>query len=300
MVLASGLCATPSHAAPCEPARLVVEGPALPEEWRRAAADLTAVLGEEGHLWSCAAGDLKLAVSADHAGATLLRRDPRGGEAARHVPSPGDLVATAEALLARFALPTLAEPPPAPPPAVSPPAPAPTAPAPRPPRLVVEALVGARGSGTLRALWGAGTLRIAVPLDAWSVGAWVRYGLPYVFDRTPVDFSMSDFGSGLSVGRRLLAAGPMELHVTFDPSIGFVSMEGGTESNLAQGAKLDARLGLGARGTLRFTRMWHGVVALDGEIAPASAAKARHIDPALPPLPAYSLGASVGVSAVFR
>jgi hypothetical protein len=260
-------------------------------------------MAAEGHLWSCAGGELHVTLTADR-GATLRLTDPRGREAVRRAPAPDDLVSTAEALLAQSPAPFDALPSPSPSPSANPPpASAPAAPAvlaEREPRLVVEALLAGRFSGTLRSVWGAGTLRVAVPLEAWSVAAWVRYAIPYVLDPGPVDFSMSDVSVGLSLGRRLVGSGPFELHATLDPSIGFVSMQGGVQSMLAQGAVVDARLAVALRGVLRFTRMWRGVVALDGELAPASIAKARRIDPALPPLPAYSMGASFGVGAVFR
>lgn len=296
--LALGLVAARAHAGPCQPARILAEGPALPEPWLRAASELAVAVVEEGHMWSCAGGELQLAVT-DGGGATLRRRGPRGREVTRRVPTPGDLVPTAQALLAPITpAPTTAASIAAPP--AAPDAAQPSPPAPAAPRVVIEALVGPRYGGTLRAVWAAGTLRINVPIEAWSVGAWVRYGVPYVIDASPTDFSMSDLGFGLSLARRLLTAGPLELQATFDPSIAFVSMEGGAEPNLAQGAMIDGRLGLGVRATLRWNRMWRGVFALDGELAPASLARARRIDPALPPLPGYSVGASVGVGAAFR
>lgn len=300
LALALGLSAARANAEPCEPARIVAERAALPEAWRRALDELDLALAKEGHLWSCAGGDLDLVVTGAGTG-VLRRRDPRGREVTRRLPGPGDLVPTAEALLAPAAppaAPTVAPISGLPPP----PASARLAPAsaPQDPRLLVEALVGVRYGGTLRAVWGAGTLRITVPIEAWSAGAWVRYGIPYVLDPVPMDFSMSDLGFGLSLGRQLLISGPLELQATFDPSIGFVSMEGGAESRLVQSAKVDGRIGLGLRATLRWSRRWRSVVALDGELAPASAAKARRIDPSLPPLPAYGVGASVGVGAAFR
>jgi hypothetical protein len=300
--LAPGLLATSARTDPgCEQARIVLEGVEPSPSWRRAYDDLVASTSVDGHLWSCAGGELHVTITADGI-AILRRRDLRGREAVRRAPGPDDLAATAEALLALPPAPP--EPPPLRPvagPAPAPSAPpAPTAPVPQDPRLVAEATLAARFGGTTRAVWGAGTLRIAVPLGAWSVAAWARYGIPYVLDPTPADFSMSDIAFGLSLGRRIVAAGAFELHATFDPSVGFVSMEGGVEPMLAQGAQVDMRLGLGLRGVMRWTRMWRGVVALDGEVAPASVAKARRIDPSLPPLPAYSMGASIGVGAAFR
>jgi hypothetical protein len=42
------------------------------------------------------------------------------------------------------------------------------------------------------------------------------------------------------------------------------------------------------------------MLTLDSEVAPANLGEARRIDPALPPLPAYTLGAALGIEAVIR
>ncbi|APR83012.1 Hypothetical protein A7982_08361 [Minicystis rosea] len=279
------------------PPRLIVDGKVPSEDWRRALDDLTAAVTEEGHMWSCAGGELRLELDPDHERATLTRRDPRGREATRHVSTPAELLPTAEALLA-FSWNE------APPSHAEPPAPAepesPRAHGPMEPRLIAAALIGARYSGALRSLWGTATLRAAVPLDAWSVGAWGRFGVPYVFDRAPHHFSMSDLALGLSVGRRIVATRWLDVQATFDPSIAFVSMEAGHKEDEVEGAKLDGRLGLGLRATILFSRRWRGVVAIDGEIAPASAVRARRIDAALPPLPVGSAGLSFGVDMAIR
>jgi hypothetical protein len=262
----------------------------------------------EGHLWSCAGGELTIDVDArEGAGAAVRRRDAQGRTAVRRVAGPEDLVTAAEALLAVPALSDVAREPalgalapaPAPPRDERPASPVVRRPVEHEPRLLTDVLLGVRYGGALRSVWGAGTLALAVPIDAWSVGAWVRYAIPYVVDPTPPNFSMSDAAFGLSVGRRIVRAGVLELSGVFSPSLGFVSMQGFDEPNLAQGAKIDARLGLALRAVFRWTRRWRGVATLDGEVAPADVVKARYIDEMLPALPVWSLGASFGVGAAF-
>ncbi|APR78571.1 Hypothetical protein A7982_03918 [Minicystis rosea] len=88
--------------------------------------------------------------------------------------------------------------------------------------------------------------------------------------------------------------------MAFDPSIGIVSMEARQQGSEAEGAKVDARVALGLRATLHWSRTWRGVLGIDGEVAPASAIGARRIDPVLPPLPAYSVGLTFGVDVAIR
>jgi len=151
----------------------------------------------------------------------------------------------------------------------------------------------------MRAVWGTGTLRVAVPFGAWSVGVSARYAVPYVFDAVAADFSVTDLDFGLSLARRLLAS-PIELTATVDPSVAVVMMEGGAGEQVAQGARIDFRLGVGLRAAFHFTRIWRAVLAIDGELAPAQVARVHRIDPMLPPIPAYSAGAALGVGAAIR
>jgi hypothetical protein len=295
-------------AAACDPARIVLTG-APSAAWRAAYDELVAAAAAEGHLWSCAGGDLTIDVDGRE-GATVRRRDAQGRTAVRRVAGAEDLVTAAEALLAASALSEVTrERAVAHEPAVAPPVrdERPASPVlvrlvrgvEHEPRLLTDVLLGVRYGGALRSVWGAGTLALAVPIDAWSVGAWVRYAIPYVVDPKPPDFSMSDAAFGLSVGRQIVRSGVLELSGVFSPSLGFVSMQGFDEPNLAQGSLLDARLGLALRAVFRWTRRWRGVATLDGEVAPMDAVKARYIDPMLPPLPVWSLGASFGLGAAF-
>jgi hypothetical protein len=282
------------------------EPASLTADWQSAIADVVEQTRRAGMPWSCAGGALLVRVE-DESRAVLRFRDPEGHEVERHVPSPRALVATAEALLARAAPREAAPPPPVdeieqalerPPPdreAARPLAAAPT----REPRYIVDATVGIRFSGPVAALWFAPELRATVPLEAWSVGVWARYGLPHLFGPLPADFSMSQVNVGFSAGRQLLSA-PVDLRVTLNPSLSVVAMDADVNDNEASGAKIDFYLGAGLAAAIPFSPIWRGVVALDAELVPAAIRAERRIDPALPALPAYEVGASFGVELVAR
>lgn len=291
--------------ASCEPVRITTE-PAEPAgDWQAAILELMQQTRRAGMPWSCSGGALVVQLDDDER-AVLRFRDGEGRVVQRHVPSPRALVPTAEALLAS-APPREAPPPSAideveraleqPPLDVAPAEPA------RPrkdPRYLLDATLGVRFSGPTPTLWLAPELRATVPFEAWSGGVWVRYGLPYVFDSTPKEFFMAQVNLGLSAGRQLISA-PVDLRLTFNPSLSVVSMDADpAEGQEASGAKVDIYLGLGLSAAIPFTETWRGVLLLDAEMVPASIRAERRVDPALPVLPAYEIGAAFGVELVAR
>jgi hypothetical protein len=165
------------------------------------------------------------------------------------------------------------------------------------PRLLLDVLGSARYSGG-PVVWVGGALRAALPFDDWSVGIWGRFEAAVAeLMPMPTDFVMTSGSVGLSAGRRLLAR-PFELTAAFDPSLAIVSMDGGKDvpGLSATGAKADLRLGARLQGAVPFGPRWRGLFAMDGEIAPISLASEKHrmIDPRLPPIPTFTLGASLG------
>jgi len=254
--------------------------------------------------WSCSGGALLVHLEDDEERAVLRFRDVGGRLVQRHVPSPRSLVPTSEALLAG-AVPR-ERPPPVldeveraleqPPPDVAPAVPARL---PRDPRYLLDAMVGVRFSGPSPTVWLAPELRATVPFDAWSGGIWVRYGLPYVLDRVPREFTMAQANLGLSAGRQLISA-PVDLRVAFNPSLSVISMNAEVREQEAEGAKIDLYLGLSFSAAIPFTETWRGVLVLDAEMVPAAIREERRIDPALPVLPAYELGLAFGVELVAR
>ena len=298
--------ATEVARATCSLVQIRTEPVVLAEDWQAAVVSLMEQTQRAGMPWSCAGGALLVRLD-DTDRAVLRFRDPEGREVERHVPSPRSLVATAEALLARSSLRRAPQPP-----AVDEAERAlerptfddeaahrSTAPARPEPRVFVDGTLGIRFSGPSAALWFASELRATMPFAAWSVGLWVRYGLPYVFDIVPPGFTMSQANLGFSAGRLLLTA-PVEIRVALNPSLSVVTMDADPGDHEASGAKVDFYLGASLGGAIPFSPRWRGVVVLDAELVPAGIRAERRIDPALPALPTYEVGAAFGVELVTR
>lgn len=306
--MVAALTSLPSSAAPCAPAVADEGAASLPEAWRRELDALVAASGRGGHPWSCTGARLSLSPAPDGRGATLAVEDA-AGRRERGVEAPEDLVPIGKALLAITIAPA-PPPPPTPPaadaaPPIAPPPPALPAPKAAGPRLalLVDALAETRFSGPTEALWAGASLRGTAAIDAWLAGLWARYEAPIaVFDRVPPDFTMSSVSIGLAGGRRLLAA-PVELDVTFEPSLAVVLTGGRPDPHgeVSRDAQIDPRLGarLGM-GVPLFGSRFRALVALDGEIAPGAfdqggqGGPGHHGPPPLPSRPAYTIGLSIG------
>jgi hypothetical protein len=301
----------PARAAACAPARFAEPAGELPAAWRAAMKALSAATAVEGQPWSCNGSLLALHLKVDGS-AELEVEDAQGRSARRLVPSPDDLVPMGEALLAA-PLPAPQTPPPgAPAPestpsartsAVAPPVPpappsaaAPAPPPPHGPRLQVDALASSRFAGPTRGFWFGGVLRATLPFEAWSGGVWARFDAPAVtLDPWHEAFSMTEVSVGLALDRRVFAE-PFELRIGFEPSLAVVSMVGGAEPDLHDGAKADPRLGLAVRAVWPVSRAWRLLAGVDGEVAPGAAGslKSRQIDPELPSIPAFTVGVTFG------
>jgi hypothetical protein len=302
---AVGLAAPGAPAAPCDPTRVAADQGPLPEAWRRALDEAVEATSRPGRPWGCSGAVLSLTVGPEAAGAILHVQDEVGRSADRRLGAPEDLLPLVEAMLAAPVVrstaarsagapdtgPSAAEIPPS--------STEPVREAPREPRLILSALIGARYSAPTRALWVAPELRVAVPVDAWSVGVWVRYAAPYVLDTTPDDFFMAELGIGLALGRRLITA-PIEIRATLEPSIAVVQMEGDIGVQHLEGARVDFRLGSRVEGAVRLGGRWRGLFSIDGELTPSGVGRTRRIDPSLPPLPTYGIGAGLGFGAVIQ
>jgi hypothetical protein len=300
----------PASAGPCAPAQIASDAGALPEAWRSALARLVEATAVPGRPWSCNGARLALEVDAAGRAGRLLVTMEDWPRLERDIPAPDELVPIGEAMLARPlsrpAPPPVAAPPPepaAPPPEPTAPRSEPAAPRPAGERLTLGALAGPRYSGHVNALWVGGTLRAMLPLDRWTVGVWGRYETAVLaLQPTPADYHLLSGSVGLSAGYRLLD-GPLQLTASIEPSLAVIAFDGGAdESHEVEGARGDPRVGARLQGAWPVGDRWRLLFALDGEIAPLALGSARHrtIDPALPPIPSFTLGASLGGEIVIR
>lgn len=320
-VMASVLTAAPTahgRNGTCEPVRVAssVEGP-----WRAALEALSRATSREGLPWSCPGGSVELlpdpvrdgAPAGAAGGALLTVTDRNGRSVSRRVAGPDEVVPTGEALLAA----PIDDAVPAPRPSVhdgdkpqalhegGSSAPRPPA-SPAEPRAQIQLTLGPRLSGPGAMAWGSARLGLQLPIGPWAIGFWARYDLHLAGpDGHWVNLETSSVSAAVSVGRRILA-NPFELRVTVDPSIAVVMMESGYEDRPhPEGAKPMFRLGSSVSGLFPIAGVFRGVVALDGEFAPAGITGMRNIDthnqpPQLPPVPVYTAGILLGVEASIR
>ena len=288
----------------CAPVRILSNLSKLNAPWRAALEGLVSTTGREGLPWSCSGGTIELVPEAS--GATLTVVSTKGWAVSRHVSRPDEVAPTGEALLA---LPLEEPPAPASPPpgaGLSPHA-APVGPV--EPRAQLQLLLGPRASGPGAMAWGSGLLRVQLPFGPWSAGVWARYDLRLAGPSGEwVNFSASSVSAGLSAGRKIVS-GSFELRVSVDPSVALVIMTGGggdenDDEAPRTGVKPVFRLGTTLSGLFPLAGAFRGVIALDGEFAPAGITGLRNIDthnpPELPPVPVYTAGFLLGVEASLR
>jgi hypothetical protein len=168
-------------------------------------------------------------------------------------------------------------------------------------RLLLNALLGSRVSGPSRAIWGSVRIAATVPIDRWGIGLWARYELPLsVQGPMPTEFSMDAADVGLSASRVLYSDRSFQLRATLDPALSLVMMESGEEpaGNHPEGASVDFRLGVGLDASWKIGKIFHGLARLDGELAPVGLAGPIRIAEALPAVPVYMIGVSIGAEAV--
>jgi hypothetical protein len=298
--------ASPARAA-CDGAHAASDVDSLPPAWRRALEALLEASAREGHPWSCSGALVALVLDGLTGPGQLTITPNDAPPLTRAVEDPDEVVPVGEALLAR----PLERPPPPPPAPIlrtvdelparveRPPAPPATVPVlSNEPRLLIDMLASARWSGSPATVWTGGVLRASLPFGPWSVGVWGRFEIAAAeLDPVPSDFWMYSGSVGLSLGRRFVAR-PLELWAFVDASVAIVSIDGGPDGTPlgAQGARADPRVGLRLQGAVPFAPRWRAIFALDGEIGPVGLASERHriISTLLPPIPDFTLGASIG------
>jgi hypothetical protein len=139
-------------------------------------------------------------------------------------------------------------------------------------------------------------MRVDLHVRDWIVLLGLRYAPVAAISSIAAD--ADSYGEGalvLGVGREL-RWGRSSLDLVASPTLAFVSME--TDSPVEKSGSLaQLRLAGAARFGYAIGRDWRFTITLDSELAPGSLVKARYADPALPPLPAWTLGLRLGASA---
>jgi hypothetical protein len=136
-------------------------------------------------------------------------------------------------------------------------------------------------------------LRIDVLVRRWLLIGAFRYA-PTGLSVGTSDIAYEEFSLALGVGRRV-ALGPAALDLAISPTIAFVAMDNDT----LVGSGTQFRLGTSARLFVPIGAAIGVGLTLDGELVPNHLAKPLRVDPGLPPLPSWTLGARLGIVGQF-
>jgi len=290
------LLASEGRALGCRPVQVRRPVAELPAAWQQALDALVAASGDAAQPWGCSGGQASLRMSGE--GAVLSVERPGAAPMSRPLSGPGELLPAGKAMLAR------AEPP-VPPPAPAPPAepPPPDAAEPdAPPRAYVEASGAGRYAAITSMMALGGAVAGRLPIGRWSAGLWLRYlvGAAGLTDAASAT-DYAELGIGAQVGYDLLRD-PVGLRAGLYGALVVVDMESQLAAPAGQGdnevgsGAVDGRAGMELALAVPIASVLSAVLAVDGDMAPASLGHTdRRLDPALPPLPAYTLGLRAGL-----
>jgi len=274
-----------ARAAECEAPRLHVQLPPG-SAWAERIEPLRAEL-RDARIDRCARVDIRL-----EGAEAVVSVTSRGRSATRRLSEPSELVRTVEALMV---LPPAIEM--APSPSERVPNEVERAPPPPPEPTHVEAALGAavRVGGNLYAGGGFSALADVV-VDNYVLGVSGRWDVTdgYVSEPTAGDFSMESGAFGIVLGRRA-ALRWASLDVLLDGQIVVESQDQNSPGDGVDGDTLDTRFGVGLRASTPKPSGFRPFLLADIEASPARIAHSKRIDPALPLLPAWTCGLSLGI-----
>ena len=181
------------------------------------------------------------------------------------------------------------------------------------PRALIEATGSARYAGFSQFMMAGGGIRGTLPVGAWYGSLALRYTTVVAELGTAApELSAWELGMMGALGYSVIRD-PVRLDLGLVGGIAIVDMsareasapasEGEDEDgddeegdDLAEGSVVDGKMGIELRLSIPMVDVLNLLVALDGDLAFASLGdSARRIDPALPPVPGYSVGLSVGL-----
>jgi hypothetical protein len=274
----------------------------LEPAWLEAAATLPRQLGDALSSAECAHVRLSLAPGTPAGGADVHVRMPDGREASRHVRAPRALLPIVLGVLA--AAPSEAP--------ASPPSPVrdrhelpdftppPARPSEDPDRVRVSVgfALGARGGVPTQVVMADVELFAQVVLSEWLILASVRYApIAVAKGLTPDGDAYQEAGIGLGFGRRF-HMDRSSIDLAFVPTLVLVSMETDLPAE-AFGTLADLRIDASARYgyALGKANRWRFNVALDTDISPNAVVRPQVPATGLLPVPAWTVGLRIGMSA---
>jgi hypothetical protein len=162
------------------------------------------------------------------------------------------------------------------------------------PSALISALLSPRYAGKAKLFVGGVAAHVAIPIDWWHLGGWLRYDpLSTSLDTAHPD-SLHELCLGASAGRTFPFDG-FDLRLSL---LGSAAVVMPSEASRADSVRVDGRAGLELRGLLHLTDLFALAMALDAELAPGQFGS----EPSPPeggggpprPLPSYTLGFGLG------
>jgi hypothetical protein len=224
-----------------------------------------------------------------------------GRTAVRRLHSPDDLPTVAEALTVVIPEPRSEHP--APTPAVNqrpePVPPSPPLPAKKESAAIhVELGIGIEGrlSGSTTYLSAGGTAYAGLRPGDWLFAVLARWQPSEVpAQRATEGFEMESAGAGFLVARRLLQTGWVALEAGASAMLLVDTQSIETRTPDEVGSAADARFGMLVRAPIG-KGPWRFAPSIDADVAPSRIRRTTRIDPALPPLPKWSVGFGLGLN----
>jgi hypothetical protein len=129
----------------------------------------------------------------------------------------------------------------------------------------------------------------------WALIVSLGYGSSIGETLTPADADYEETVIGLGVGR-IFPIGKTALELAIIPSFAEVNIDDDDDANGSNGSRSQVRIGASVRWAVPLDKWWRLTITADSNFSPRSFAHEIHVDPDLPPLPAWTGGLRIGAS----
>ncbi|MEO7110985.1 MAG: hypothetical protein ABI183_11155, partial [Polyangiaceae bacterium] len=95
---------------------------------------------------------------------------------------------------------------------------------------------------------------------------------------------------------RTLPIGKTQLSLAIIPSFAAVNIDDDDDANGSNGSRTQVRLGAALKWSVPLDKWWRFTITADSDFSPRSLTHQVHVDPTLPPLPAWTGGLRFGAA----
>lgn len=129
----------------------------------------------------------------------------------------------------------------------------------------------------------------------WLLVISFRYGSSIGEQLTPNDASYEETVIGLGAGRTL-PIGKTQLSFAIIPSFAAVNIDDDDDANGNNGSRTQVRIGASLKWSVPLDKWWRFTITADSDFSPRSLTHEVHVDPDLPPIPAWTGGLRFGAA----